>query len=141
MLLFCGIFFEKLGMPERGKSRFYGPAGRKGLSLLSNTVKAGEVRGMPVVVLLIVAAAVLAVCVVSGKGTGGVNTGKGLNRIDHPHVIDPEDYECPVCHRRFPMNVMFCPGCGAQFSGRVADGREYEDEEDELEAWDEEDGL
>ena len=36
---------------------------------------------------------------------------------------------------------MVCPYCGARFSGRVVDEKEFEEEEDELEAWDEEDGL
>ncbi len=65
----------------------------------------------------------------------------GPHRIDHPHVIDDDDYECSVCHRRFRKAGMVCPYCGARFSGRIVDEEEYEDEEDELEAWDEEDDL
>ena len=62
-------------------------------------------------------------------------------RIDHPHVIDPDDYECSVCRRRFRKAETACPYCGVRFSGNVVDNEEFEDEEDELEAWDEEDGL
>ena len=64
----------------------------------------------------------------------------GPVRIDHPHVIDEDDYECAVCHHRFRKNVMICPKCGARFTGRVEDGTEWDEEEDEMEAWDEEDG-
>ena len=63
---------------------------------------------------------------------------KAPYRIDRPHVVEPEDYECSVCHKRFRKNVMVCPLCGARFAGRVKDSREFDDEEEELEAWDEE---
>ena len=56
-------------------------------------------------------------------------------------MIDPDDYECSVCHRRFRKDVMACPYCGARFAGRETDEEEFIFEEDELEAWDEEDGL
>ena len=62
-------------------------------------------------------------------------------RIDHPHVIEDDDYECSVCHRRFRKAGMVCPYCGVSVSGRVVDEEESEDEADELDAWDEEDGL
>ena len=62
-------------------------------------------------------------------------------RIDRLHVIDPEDYECSACRRRFQKNQMICPYCGARFTERVKDGEEYDFEEDELAAWDAEDGL
>ena len=66
---------------------------------------------------------------------------KGPHRIDRPHVIDLDDYECSVCHRRFQKNVMVCPYCGTSFAGRVTDEEDFVFEEDELEAWDEEDGI
>ena len=74
-------------------------------------------------------------------GGKGKRTPGGPLRIDHPHIIDDEDYECSVCHRRFRKNVMSCPYCGVRFSGRVMDEREFDEEEDEMAAWDEEDGL
>lgn len=36
---------------------------------------------------------------------------------------------------------MVCPHCGARFTGRVTDHEEFDDEEEELETWDEEDGF
>ena len=88
-----------------------------------------------------IAIAVGAVILV-GSLAGRKNTApKGPARIDHPHVIDPDDYECSVCHRRFRKNQMSCPYCGARFAGRVTDEDEFTEEEEELEAWDEEDGL
>ena len=33
---------------------------------------------------------------------------------------------------------MTCPHCGARFGGRVTDEEEFDEEEEELEAWDEE---
>ena len=62
-------------------------------------------------------------------------------RVNHPHVIDDDDYECPVCGRRFREDQMFCPYCDAQFDGKVTDTEEWDEEEDEMEAWDEEDGV
>ena len=98
---------------------------------------------MPTVIWIIIGAAVLAVCAGSRKGkrVRPAGTGRGPYRTDYPHLIDADDYECSVCRRRFPMNVMFCPYCGARFSERVEDDREFLDEEDEAEARDEEDGL
>ena len=80
--------------------------------------------------------------VMAGVGKGGKKTvGRGPYRVDRPHVIDPDDYECSACHRRFRKNQMACPYCGARFTGRVTDDMEFLEEEDELESWDEEDGL
>ena len=94
---------------------------------------------MPLVFGIVV---VLFVIILAGCLAGGKNPArKGPARIDHPHVIDPDDYECSVCHRRFRKNQMACPYCGARFTGRVTDEDEFTDEEEELEAWDEEDGL
>ena len=79
-----------------------------------------------------------------GACCGGGKRGrapKSPYRIDRPHVIDDDDYECSVCHRRFRKAEAACPYCGTRFSGRVVDDEEFEDEEEELEAWDEEDGL
>lgn len=76
----------------------------------------------------------------SGKGSGS-KTQKEHIRIDHPHVIIDDDYECSACHKRFRKNVMTCPLCGTRFTGQKEDIEEWDEEEDELEAWDEEDGV
>ena len=65
----------------------------------------------------------------------------GPVRIDHPHVIEDDDYECAVCHHRFRENVMICPSCGTRFTERVEDSTELDEEEDEFEAWYEEDNT
>ena len=92
---------------------------------------------MPAIIWIILGVIVLG-ALFGGKGKRSVN---GPHRIDHPHVIDDDDYECSVCHRRFRKAGTVCPYCGTHFSGSVVDDGEFEDEEDELEAWDEEDGL
>lgn len=93
---------------------------------------------MSAMIWIVIGIVVLAAC----SGGGKKNTGrKGPHRIDRPHVIDPDDYECSVCHSRFRKNVMACPYCGSRFRGRVKDEEEFIFEEDELEAWDEEDGA
>ena len=94
---------------------------------------------MPTIIWIVLGVIALG-ALFGGKGKGKQPAG-GTVRIDHPHLIDHDDYECPVCRYRFPMNVMFCPNCGARFSGNVADEKELEDDEEELDAWDEEDGL
>ena len=83
----------------------------------------------------------VAVGFLSGIGKGKQPAHKGPYRIDRPHVMDPDDYECSVCRRRFEKDRMVCPYCDARFSGRVEDEDEFIEEEDELEAWDEEDGV
>ena len=62
-------------------------------------------------------------------------------RIDHPHYISDDEYECSVCGRRFSLPLNSCPHCGVQFSGRKTDDTEYDDELDEeleMDEWDEE---
>ena len=89
----------------------------------------------------IVAGIVFLLVLFSGGKKGDRKTASGgPKRIDRPHVIDPEDYECSACRRRFREDVMVCPYCGARFTGRVTDEEEWDEEEDELEAWDEEEG-
>ena len=88
---------------------------------------------------------ILAALVLLGLLSGGNKSRNGAagksTRIDHPHLIDDDDYECPVCGARFEKNVMTCPRCGAWFTGKVTDTEEFDEEEDEMEAWDEEDGI
>ena len=92
---------------------------------------------MSAVFWIVIGVVILAAC------SGGKKNAdrKGPYRIDRPHVIDPDDYECSVCHRRFREDQMACPYCGAQFAGRETDEDEFFLEEDELEDWDEEEGL
>ena len=92
---------------------------------------------MSTAVWIVIAIVIILACAGGGKKTAP----KGPHRIDRPHVIDPDDYECSVCHKRFRKNQMACPYCGAKFYERVTDEEEFIFEEDELEAWDEEDGI
>ena len=91
---------------------------------------------MPAAIWIILGVIILG-ALFGGRSKGNRPAG-GPVRIDRPHAVDPEDYECSACHRRFRKAVMVCPYCGARFTGRVTDEREFEEEEDELEAWDEE---
>jgi len=93
---------------------------------------------MSAVLWIVIGVIVLAACSGGGKKTAAR---KDPYRIDRPHVIDPDDYECSVCHRRFRKNQMTCPYCGARFGKQVTDEEEFIFEEDELEAWDEEDDI
>lgn len=77
----------------------------------------------------------------SKKGDSKPKTSGSSIRIDHPHVIEDDDYECSACRKRFRKNVMVCPYCGTRFYGWKEDTEEWDEEEDELEAWDEEDGI
>lgn len=92
---------------------------------------------MSTVFWIVIGVVILAACAGGGKKNAAK---KGPYRIDRPHVIDPDDYECSACHRRFRKDRMACPYCGARFTERVKDEGEFLFEEDELEAWDEEDG-
>ena len=132
----CNIRADRIGMAEEKTVREAPGRGTNGPEV-GRAGRGG--KGMSTAVWLIVGALVLAGCLSGGKGKG--DRFSGPHRIDRPHVIEPDDYECSVCHRRFRQDVMACPYCGAQFRGRVKDEEEFEDEEDELEAWDEEDGL
>ena len=84
---------------------------------------------------------IILLILLAGTGKSRKSGKQETRRIDHPHVIDDDDYECPFCHRKFRKNVMTCPYCKARFTGRVEDDEEFMEEEDELEAWDEEDGI
>ena len=92
---------------------------------------------MSVLVWIIVGAVILGAC--SGRKRNAASDKP--YRIDRLHVIDPDDYECSVCKRRFRKDQMVCPYCRVRFSVRVTDDEDFVYEEDELEAWDEEDGI
>lgn len=95
---------------------------------------------MSFVWVIIAAAVILALLSGGNKSDKSSKSPGGTVRIDRPHVIDDDDYECSACHRRFRKDVMACPYCGARFTSRVKDEDEFIFEEDELEAWDEEEG-
>ena len=69
------------------------------------------------------------------------HTGNSFIRIHIPHLIEDDEYRCNNCGARFRRDLRICPSCGVLFTGTVKDDSEYEDEEEEMEAWDEEDGL
>ena len=75
-----------------------------------------------------------------GKRASGYS-GRPRVRIDHPHLIDSDDYECGICGCRFSRDSMTCPNCGVRFTDTKEDYEEFDEEEDEWDAWDEEEGL
>ena len=76
-----------------------------------------------------------------GKGSKSTSSKGQPVRIDHPHVISDDESECSVCGKRFRGKRSVCPSCGARFANSKEDYEEFDEEEDELEAWDEEEGL
>ena len=85
---------------------------------------------------ILIGVVILAACSGAGKGVSR----KGPHRIDRPHYIDDDDYECSVCGRRFDREQMSCPYCGSTFTDTEKDYGEFDEEEDEWDAWDEEEG-
>ena len=54
-------------------------------------------------------------------------------RIDHPHYITDDEYECGICGVRFDRPLTACPQCGVRFNGSRTDDDEYDEElDDEL---------
>ena len=51
-------------------------------------------------------------------------------KISHPHYIDPDDYECTICGKRFRKNLDACPNCGVRFNRTETDWEEFDDEEE-----------
>ena len=76
-----------------------------------------------------------------GKGSKPADSKGQPVRIDHLHVISDDESECSVCGKRFRGKQSVCPSCGARFTGSKEDYEEFDEEEDKLEAWDEEEGL
>lgn len=97
---------------------------------------------MSIVVWILLGVFILA-ALSGSKGKGSKSTGSEgkLFRIDHPHVISDDESECSVCGKRFRGKRSVCPSCGARFTGSKEDYKEFDEEEDELEAWDEEDSI
>lgn len=94
-------------------------------------------------IIWIVIGVIILAALSSGKGKSSkLVSSKGQPlRIDHPHVISDDESECSVCGKRFREKSSVCPACGARFAGSKDDYEEFDEEEDELEAWDEEEGL
>ena len=97
---------------------------------------------MSTVVWIVIGMVILAALSGSkGKGSNSAGSKGQPTRIDHPHVISDDESECSVCGKRFQGNRSVCPSCGARFTGSKEDYEEFDEEEDELEAWDEEDSI
>ena len=97
---------------------------------------------MPTVLWIMIGVIILA-ALSGSKGKGSKSSGlKGQPiRIDHPHIISDNESECSVCGKRFQGKRSICPSCGARFAGSKDDYEEFDEEEDELEAWDEEENV
>ena len=91
-------------------------------------------------VLWIVIGVIILAALSGGKGKGSKSVGsKGQPiRIDHPHIISEDESECSVCGKRFRGKRSACPACGVRFENSKVDDEEFDEEEDELEAWEEE---
>ena len=60
-------------------------------------------------------------------------------RIDHPHYVAGDEYECGICGNRFYSPLAACPHCGVRFNCRQTDEDEYDDELDDeldMDEWD-----
>lgn len=91
---------------------------------------------MSPIVWIIIGIVILAACF-SGKGNIKANGSRGKpTRIDHPHYIDVDDYECSVCGARFRKKGMVCPKCGTHFQGTKEDENEFIEE---MVIWDDDD--
>lgn len=103
--------------------------------LATDSATALPVLGV-VVVLFIIGA------MVDGKNKSRpANAERPRTRIDHPHIMTPDTYECSICGTRFNRNEMTCPYCGVRFNGTRKDYEAFDEELDELEAWEEEEGC
>ena len=84
---------------------------------------------MSPVLWIILALVIIGACTSNSKKSIK-NTGKQKKptRIDHPHYIDVDDYECSVCGARFRKKGMVCPKCGTRFQGTKEDEDEFIEE-------------
>lgn len=97
---------------------------------------------MPTVLWIVIGVLILAMLSSSKeKGSKSAGTKGQPFRIDHPHVISDDESECSVCGKRFQGKSSVCPSCGTRFVGSKEDYEEFDEEEDELEAWDEEENV
>ena len=76
----------------------------------------------------------------SGNGKKTVTRERPRIRIDHPHYVSVDESECTICGRRIPAYVSRCPNCGVRFNAARKDEEEWDEEFEEMEAWDEEEG-
>ena len=92
--------------------------------------------------IAIVIGAVFVLLLAGGKQTGGNRKSPGGSRvrIDHPHCISDDEYECGVCGARFRRALSVCPSCRTRFESTVVDEKEFDEEMDEEMDMDEEDG-
>ena len=92
---------------------------------------------MSIAVWIVIGLVILVACAGSSR-KGGQRSGSrgGPTRIDYPHYIDTDDYECSVCGARFRKKGMVCPKCGARFSGTKEDDGEFIEE---MVIWDDDD--
>ena len=64
-------------------------------------------------------------------------------RIDHPHYLTDDEYECTVCGTRFRSNADRCPHCGVIFNRTAVSEDEFVqelEEEMDMDDWDGENG-
>ena len=75
--------------------------------------------------------------------TGGsrpARRGRPRTRIDIPHYMSEDESVCTVCGRRIPAYMPSCPNCGVRFNAVRENTEKWDEEFDEMEAWDEEEG-
>ena len=84
--------------------------------------------------LWILVPAALLVILLGGKhGTNSPKKSGSSHWIYHPHVVRKDDYECSLCHARFPKESRCCPRCGTKMTGKTEKNEdEWFDEEEKL---------
>ncbi|MBQ6382361.1 MAG: hypothetical protein IJQ88_05435 [Clostridia bacterium] len=95
---------------------------------------------MPAFIWIVIGVIVLA-ALFGRQKDGGTPPAAGKSaavRVDHPHYIDADEYECSACGARFSRRSMVCPRCGARFGGTREDSTAFEEEMLEIEDWEEE---
>ena len=112
------------------KRRIPGGCGEN--SLVKQETERGGQSVSPVIWILL-GLVLLGLLAGGNKNGKKASRGKGTpERIDHPHYMDLDEYECSVCGARFREKSMTCPKCGARFEGTKTDGGEFIEE---MEIW------
>ncbi len=75
-----------------------------------------------------------------GKGRASASGERPRPRIEYPHYMTEDEYECGICGHRFDKPYASCPHCGVLFNCKETDEEEWDEEFDEECAWDEEEG-
>ena len=97
---------------------------------------------MPTALWIVIGVIILAaLCGSKGKNSKSAGSDEQPFRTDHPHIVSEDESECAVCGKRFSEKRSVCPFCGTRFAGSREDYEEFDEEEDEMEDWDEEEGL